>query len=177
MDSEHQAGVQPALTAGFADAARQATDGFVERRKNDVAQAVADLATSIRQAAAGLERRSNIHSIVEAAAEGVEDLSARLRSRPAPIWAAEMEAVVRRHPKAVAVAAASAGLLVAGLVISRSNSLRRGRAGQSYDSDEVSASGPHTARRHQPRPVPLTTAPAAQPPFMTDPDLGVPPRY
>jgi hypothetical protein len=61
MDSEHQAGVQPALTAGFADAARQATDGFVERRKNDVAQAVADLATSIRQAAAGLERRSNIH--------------------------------------------------------------------------------------------------------------------
>jgi hypothetical protein len=37
MDSEHQAGVQPALTAGFADAARQATDGFVERRKNDVA--------------------------------------------------------------------------------------------------------------------------------------------
>jgi hypothetical protein len=112
---------RPALDpgAGFTGI-REATSGYVEHRKNDFAQAIADMATAIRDGAAGLERRSNIHAFAEAAADGIDDLSSRIRSRPAPDWAAEIETLVRRHPTAVAVAAASAGLLLAGFVMSRS---------------------------------------------------------
>lgn len=73
--------------------------------------------------------------------------------------------VIRRNPAPAVLIAAGLGWLLYG---ARKGTTRKG---------QVSAVGPHTSRVHVAPPSPTTTAPAAEPPIMSDPDLGVPPRF
>jgi hypothetical protein len=111
----------------FAEAVRTAASGYVDRRKSDVAQAIADVAASIREATAPLDSRPNVNAFVQAAAEGIDQLAGTLQSRPGAAIVNDFEDVLRRHSTAIALGAVAAGLLAAGYIVSRNRDPRTRR--------------------------------------------------
>src|SRR3712207_9519457 len=65
----------------FIDAAREQATDYAGRRKDDIAQSVADFATSLRESTASFEERPNIRAVVDSAAEGLEQLAESIRER------------------------------------------------------------------------------------------------
>jgi len=93
-------------------ALNQATD-YVDKRKNDAAQSVADVANSLREATRSFEDRPNIKTFVDSAAEGLDQLADTIRERSFADMYADVEEVARRHPAVLATAATVVGFMFA----------------------------------------------------------------
>ena len=112
----------------FLDAARDQATGYVDRRKDNIAESVSDFANSLRESTRTFEDRPNIQAFVDGAAEGLEQLAGTIRARSFAEIFNEMEHVVRRRPAAVAAVTFGAGFLVARFIKASAEGLR-----QDYD--------------------------------------------
>ena len=121
----------------FVESARtQATD-YVDRRKDDVASSVADLANSLRESTRAFEDRPNIRTFVDSAAQGLDQLADTIRSRSFADIFNEVEDVMRRRPAVIAGATTVAGFLIARFIKASADNIR------TYDQQRQ-AGGPRT---------------------------------
>lgn len=100
----------------------QAT-GFADQRKNDAAQSVTDLASSLRETGKTFGDRPNIQAFVGSAADGLEQLADGLRERSFAEIYADVEDYARRSPATVGAVAVVAGFLLARFIKSSSDEL------------------------------------------------------
>jgi len=108
----------------FVHSARAQATGYVDQRKDDLAQSVADLANALREASKPFEDRPNIRAFVDNAAEGLEQLADTVRERSVAEIYADVEDVLRRRPAAVAVATLAAGFLISRFIRASADNLR-----------------------------------------------------
>jgi hypothetical protein len=108
----------------FVDSARAQATGYVDQRKGDLAQSVADLANALREASKPFEDRPNIRAFVDNAAEGLEQLADTVRERSVAEIYADVEDILRRRPAAVAVATLAAGFLISRFIRASADNLR-----------------------------------------------------
>jgi hypothetical protein len=128
--------------------AREQATGFADRQKDQAAQSVADLATSLRGTGDTFEGRPNIQAFVGSAADGLESLADSIRDRSFIELYGEAERFARERPVAVAAGALIAGFFVARFVKS--------------SADGLAAAGKSAAARAPVRTPPTRTA-AARP--------------
>lgn len=129
----------------YESAKGQAT-GFVDQRKNDVAQSVSDIAASLRETGKQFDERPNIKAFVGSAADGLEHLAGGLQERSFSDIYADLEGYARRSPFAVGAVAAVAGFLLARLVKASSDDLAETGAA-------AKAAARRAAARRQPAPT------------------------
>jgi len=67
------------------DSAREQATGFVDQRKDDLAQSVVNLANSLRDSGSAFEDRQQIRALVDSAAGGLEQLAKNIRAAASPI--------------------------------------------------------------------------------------------
>ncbi|MBM6578716.1 hypothetical protein ILT44_00875 [Microvirga sp. BT689] len=108
----------------FIDSAREQATDYVDRRKDDIAQSVADFATTLRESTHSFDERPNIRAVVDTAAEGLEQLADSIRDRSFADFFNEFEDVVRRRPAAVAAVSVAVGFLAARFIKSTAEDLR-----------------------------------------------------
>jgi hypothetical protein len=108
----------------FLDSAKEQATTYVDKRKDDAAQSVADLAQSLRDAMSQFDERPNIRAFVDSAAGGLEQLAETIRARSFNEIFDDVEAVVRRRPATVAAATMAAGFLVARFIKSSAEGIR-----------------------------------------------------
>ncbi|MBJ6124621.1 hypothetical protein [Microvirga splendida] len=108
----------------FIDTAREQATDYVDRRKDDVAQSVADFATTLRESTHSFDERPNIRAVVDTAAEGLEQLAGSIRDRSFADFFNEFEDVVRRRPATVAAVTVAVGFLAARFIKSTAEELR-----------------------------------------------------
>lgn len=129
------AGVAAERGRHFVDNAREQAVGYVDTRKEAVAQSVADVASALREATRPLDDRPQIKAFVDSAAEGLEDLADSIRERSIAEIYSDVEEVMRRRPAVVAAASLVAGFFIARFIKSSAEDLRfeearaRGRQG------------------------------------------------
>jgi hypothetical protein len=127
----------------FIDSAREQATDYVDRRKDDIAQSVADFATTLRESTHSFDERPNIRAVVDTAAEGLEQLADSIRDRSFADFFNEFEGVVRRRPATVAAVSVAVGFLAARFIKSTAEDLR-------YDSMNAgSAQGGQGRSRQQ----------------------------
>jgi hypothetical protein len=127
------------------DSAREQATGFVDQRKDDLAQSVVNLANSLRESGSAFEDRQQIRALVDSAAGGLEQLAENIRGRSLADMLDDVEGLVRRRPAVAAAATMAAGFLVARFVKASVNSAARGSGGQSRQSG--SSAGQQTSGR------------------------------
>jgi hypothetical protein len=108
----------------FIDAAREQATDYASRRKDDIAQSVADFATSLRGSTTSFDERPNIRAVVDSAAEGLEQLAETIRERTFADIFNDFENVVRRRPATVAAVSVALGFLTARFIKSTAEDLR-----------------------------------------------------
>jgi hypothetical protein len=113
----------------FIDSAREQATDYVDRRKGDVAQSVADFATTLRESTRSFDERPNIRAVVDTAAEGLEQLADSIRERSFSDIFNDFEDVIRRRPATVAAVSVAIGFLTARFVKSTAEDLRQDQAG------------------------------------------------
>lgn len=94
----------------FADALREQTQGYVEKRKADTARVVSDVADAIRGGGSGLDAYPQVKAFFDQAALGVDEFAGEISRRSFEELYDEVQAAVRRRPAVAAAAAALAGL-------------------------------------------------------------------
>jgi hypothetical protein len=112
----------------FIESARDQATDFADKRKADVAQSVADLATSLRTSTGSFDERPNIKAVVDSAAEGLEQLADSIRQRSFSQIFADVEGVVRRRPATFGLASLAVGFIAARVIKSTSEDLRDNQA-------------------------------------------------
>ncbi|WP_205789865.1 hypothetical protein [Microvirga makkahensis] len=113
----------------FIDSAREQATDYADRRKDDIAQSVADFATSLRESTRSFDERPNIRAVVDSAADGLEHLADSIRDRSFADIFNDFEDVVRRRPATVAAVSVAVGFLAARFLKSTAEDLRRERMG------------------------------------------------
>lgn len=108
----------------FLDAAKDQATDFADKRKADVAQSVADLATSLRESTSSFDERPNIQAVVDSAAEGLEHLADLIRDRSFANIFSDVESIVRRRPITFGVTALALGFVAARVIKSTAEDLR-----------------------------------------------------
>ena len=112
----------------FIDAARDQATDYADRRKDDIAQSVADFANSLRESTSSFEERPNIRAVVDSAAEGLEALADTIRERTFADIFNDFEDMVRRRPATVAAVSVAVGFLAARFIKSTAEDLRYDQA-------------------------------------------------
>jgi hypothetical protein len=115
----------------FIDSAREQATDYAGRRKDDIAQSVADFATSLRESTHSFDERPNIRAVVDSAADGLEQLAGSIRDRSFADIFNDFEDVVRRRPATVAAVSVAVGFLTARFLKSTAEDLRQDRMNQS----------------------------------------------
>ncbi len=105
------------------DAARGQATGFLDQRKNDTAQSISDLASSLRDSGKTFEDRPNILSFMGSAADGLEQLADGIRDRSFAEIYADAEDFARRKPLVLGAATIAAGFLLARFIKSSADEL------------------------------------------------------
>ena len=108
----------------FIDSAKEQAAGYVDQRKDEVAQSVASLAQSLRDACKQFDDRPNIRAFTDSAADGLEQFAETIRGRSFNELFEDVEAVVRRRPGAVAAATMATGFLLARFIKSSAEGIR-----------------------------------------------------
>jgi hypothetical protein len=98
------------------DSARDQATGFVDQRKNAIAESVVGLANQLRESGGALEDRPQIRAVVDRAVGGLEQLADGIRDRSVADMIGDVEDLVRRRPAVAAVATMAAGFLLARFV-------------------------------------------------------------
>lgn len=106
------------LTSAATDEAYRFADG----RKTAAAEAMHDLAGSVRESSRAFEDRPNLQALFESAAEGLDGFAATIHDRSLAQLYGDAEEIARRRPAAVAIGAGIVGLLVAR--VARSSGMR-----------------------------------------------------
>jgi len=109
----------------FLDSAREQAVGYVDHRKDNVAQSVSDLAVSLRESTRSFEDRPNIRAFVDSAAEGLDQLAGNIRDRSFAEIFSDVEDVVRERPAVVAAVTVAIGFLTARFIKSSAEGLRQ----------------------------------------------------
>lgn len=125
----------------FIDSAKDHATDYVDRRKADVAQSVADLATSLRESTSSFEERPNIQAVVDSAAVGLEQLADTIRERSFAEIFSDAERVIRQRPLAFGVGALAVGFLTARFIKSTSEDLRNQESLRSPQEQASRSSG------------------------------------
>jgi len=111
----------------FIETAREQAADYVDHRKDDIAQSVADFATSLRESTNSFDERPNIRAVVDSAADGLEQLADTIRDRSFADIFNDFEDVVRRRPATVAAVSVAVGFLAARFLKSTAEDLRQDR--------------------------------------------------
>jgi ElaB/YqjD/DUF883 family membrane-anchored ribosome-binding protein len=111
----------------FIESAREQASDYAGRRKDDIAQSVADFATSLRDSTHSFDERPNIRAVVDNAAEGLEQLADSIRERTFSDIFNDFEEVVRQRPATVAAVSVAVGFLAARFLKSTAEDLRQDR--------------------------------------------------
>lgn len=106
------------------ESTRDQATTYVDRRKDEAAQSVADFASTLRESGKGLDDSPNVQAIIESAAGGLDQLAETIRSRTFADVYNELEVVMRRRPAAFAAATAVAGFVLARFIKSSAEGLR-----------------------------------------------------
>jgi ElaB/YqjD/DUF883 family membrane-anchored ribosome-binding protein len=106
------------------DSAREQATGYVDQRKDEVAQAISDFARSLRDACKEFDDRPNIRGLVDSAADGIDDFAESIRARSFNEIFDHAETMIRRRPGTVAVASAAIGFLVARFIKASGGNIR-----------------------------------------------------
>lgn len=109
---------------GFVASARDQATGYVDQRKDDVAQSVTDLATSLREACASFKDAPNVQAFVDSAADGLDQLAESIRERTFSEMFNDVEVAMRRRPALVAGVAVTAGFVLARFIKASSEGMR-----------------------------------------------------
>lgn len=109
---------------GFVASARDQATGYVDQRKDDVAQSVADLANSLREACSSFKDAPNVQAFVDSAAEGLDQFAESIRERSFAEMFNDVEVVMRRRPALVAGVAVTAGFMLARFIKASSEGMR-----------------------------------------------------
>jgi hypothetical protein len=133
----------------FLDSAKAQATNYADQRKNDVAQSIIDLASSLHESGNAFEDRPNIRTLMDSAAEGLEQLAETVRKRSVADLFQDVEAVVRRRPATIAVATVAAGFLLARFIRSSAEGLRD--QGQQRGSSEEASRQHGQPRQRQPQ--------------------------
>jgi len=120
------AGVAVERGRHFLDSAREQATVYVDRRKDSVAESVADLASSLRESTSSFEDRPNIRAFVDSAAEGLDQLAGSIRERSFADIFNGVEDVVRQRPATVAAVSVIVGFVAARFIKSSAEGLRQG---------------------------------------------------
>jgi hypothetical protein len=118
------AGVAAERGRHFLDSAREQATLYVDHRKDAVAESVADLATSLREATSSFEDRPNIRAFADSAAEGLNQLAGTIRDRSVADIFSDMEDIVRERPAVVAAVSVALGFLTARFIKASAEGLR-----------------------------------------------------
>ena len=105
------------------EAAKDEATSFADQRKNDAADSVSGIASSLRETGRTFEDRPNIKTLVESAADGLEQLAGGLRERSFADIYSDVEAYARRSPATVGAVAVVAGFVLARFIKSSSDDL------------------------------------------------------
>lgn len=105
------------------ETARGQATGFIDQRKNETAQSISDLASSLRDSGKTFEDRPNILAFMGSAADGLEQLADGIRDRSFAEIYAEAEDFARRKPLVVGAATIAAGFLLARFIKSSADEL------------------------------------------------------
>jgi hypothetical protein len=124
------------------DSAREQATGYVDQRKDQLAQSVADLANTLRQSGGGFDQPS-IRAVVESAAGGLEQVAENIRARSFGDMVDNVETMVRRRPAVAAVATMTVGFLLARFVKASSEAAARSAGRPSRPSGGAGQWQPH----------------------------------
>lgn len=127
-DVSGMAGAMAEQSRHFIDSAREQAVEYAERRKDDIAQSVADFAASLRDSTQSFGERPNIRAVVDSAAEGLDQLADTIRERSFSEFFNDFEDLVRRRPATVAAASVAVGFLAARFLKSTAEELRQDRS-------------------------------------------------
>lgn len=105
------------------ETARGQATGFIDQRKNETAQSISDLASSLRDSGKTFEDRPNILAFMGSAADGLEQLAGGIRDRSFAEIYAEAEDFARRKPLVVGAATIAAGFILARFIKSSADEL------------------------------------------------------
>ena len=136
----------------FVDSARAQATGYVDQRKNDLAQSVADLAKALRDASQPFDDRPNIRALVDNAAGGLDQFADTIRNRSVSEIYGDVEDLLRRRPAAVAATTLAAGFLLSRFIKASAENMRglesgRHRAGGARNPrSDVGSGGSNTVR-------------------------------
>lgn len=130
----------------FLDSAREQATGYVDQRKDALAQSVVELANTLRQSGSAFEDRPAIRAVVEGAAGSLEQLTETIRSRSFGDIFGDVEGMVRRRPAAAAVATMAAGFLLARFVKASAEAGQGAGARQAYGTSGSNAASRGPAR-------------------------------
>lgn len=108
----------------FLDSAREQATGYVDQRKDHIAQAVVDWANTLRESGNSFESQPSIRAVVESAAGGLEQLADNIREQNLSDILGGVEDLVRRRPAAAAVATMAAGFVLSRFVKASLNGQR-----------------------------------------------------
>ncbi len=107
------AGVAAERGRSFVESAMGQATTYVDRRKDDAAQSVEDIASSLRESGRAFDDRPNIKAFVDVAADGLEQLADSIRGREFADIYADIEDAARRRPVALAAVSTIAGFMLA----------------------------------------------------------------
>jgi len=93
--------------------AREQATSYADRRKDEAAESVASLASSLRNTGDAFEGRDNIKAFVGSAADGLEQLAESIRERSFQEIYDDVETFARNRPVAVGAVSVVAGFLLA----------------------------------------------------------------
>jgi hypothetical protein len=147
-DVNDLAGVAVQRGRQFVDTARHQATDYVDRRKNDAAQSVADLAGALREAMRSFEDRPNIRAFADNAADGLDQLAGTIRQRSFAEIFDEMESVMRRRPLAAGAVTFAAGFVLARFIKSSAEGLRHEYQQRQRASGQQAAGGMRGPDRH-----------------------------
>ena len=121
------------------ETAREQATGFADQRKNDAAQSVSDLASSLRETGRSFDERPSIQAFVGGAADGLEQLATTIRDRSFAEIYGEVETYARRQPLAFAAVAATAGFFLARFIKASADDLSKASAASGRAKRDASA--------------------------------------
>lgn len=135
-DMEHLVDRASEEAEKLSSAAKEYGAAFAQRRKAGTADTISDIAQNLRELSDKMSDRPNLLSIMENAADSLEDVADGIRTRSFSDLYDDAEAFARARPLTVAAGAAVVGLLAARFLKSssaRANEIRRDRDWDDYD--------------------------------------------
>lgn len=132
------------------DAAKGTATSFADQRKDNAAQSIAGIASSLRETGDTFGEQPSLKAFVGTAADGLDQLATGLRDRSYADIYADVEALARRQPLTFGVGAAVAGFLLARFIKSSAEDMadaNAARARSQARQTRARQAGPQAASR------------------------------